>query len=296
MARACGVDAWSLRACADLLKNTFADWMEINPQRLGASLSFYTMLSVAPLLVLFIGIAGLFFGRPAAQGQIADQIKNVIGPQGSDVIQSLLARTASPSSNLVAAGIGILLLLFGASGVFVELHDSLNVVWGVRNASANGIKGTVKMRLSAFAMVLGVGFLLTVSLLLSAALAAIEKFFNAWMPLPGPVLQLINFGFSFLTITVLFALLYKVVPDIHIEWRDVGIGAAVTSLLFAIGKLLIGLYLGKASVGSAYGAAGSLVVFLVWVYYSAQIFLLGAEFTHVFAESRGSRAPVRKAA
>jgi membrane protein len=190
--------------------------------------------------------------------------------------------------------VGIVVLLFGASGVFVELRDSLNLVWGVKAHGSSGLSGMVKDRLSAFALVLGIGFLLTVSLLLSAAIAAAEKFFNGFMPVPSPVLHLANLLFSFVTITVLFALLYKVVPDVHIEWRDVWIGAAVTSLLFSVGKLLIGLYLGKASVGSAYGAAGSLVVFLVWVYYSAQIFLLGAEFTHIFAQEHGSHSPASK--
>jgi membrane protein len=286
----CKIGPLTIRSCADLFKKTFANWVDINAPRLGAALSFYTMLSVAPLMVLCISLAGLIFGAQAARGQIEAQIASVIGPQGSEVIQSLLAQTSKPSSNIAAAAIGLVTLLFGASGVFLELRDSLNLVWGVKYSTGSGFKGMLRYRFYAFALVLGIGFLLLVSLLLSAAIAAVEKFFAQIVPIPGPLLHVINLLVSFVTITILFGLLYKVVPDVHIEWQDVWIGAAVTSLLFSIGKLLIGLYLGKASVGSAYGAAGSLVVFLVWVYYSAQIFLLGAEFTRMFAESRGSRA------
>ena len=180
--------------------------------------------------------------------------------------------------------------------MFGELRDSLNLVWGVKGPrAARNLKGMIKFRFASFAMVLGIGFLLLVSLVLSAAIAAAGKLFGGYLPAPELVLHLGNIVFTFLAVTILFALLYKVVPDIHIEWRDVWIGAAVTSILFSVGKFLIGLYIGKASVGSAYGAAGSLVVFMVWVYYSAQIFFLGAEFTHVFAERHGSRAHIRAA-
>ena len=186
-------------------------------------------------------------------------------------------------------------MLFGASGVFGELRDSLDAVWGVKSTSGSGLMGMVKYRFVSFAMVLGIGFLLLVSLVLSAGIAAAGKFFQGYLPMPEPLLHLTSSLVTFIAVTILFALLYKFVPDIHIEWRDVIIGAAVTSLLFSIGKFLIGLYLGKASVGSAYGAAGSLVVFIVWVYYSAQIFFMGAEFTHVFAERHGSLAHQRAA-
>jgi membrane protein len=215
-----------------------------------------------------------------------------VGRQGGAVIQNLLLDSSRTASGIVWAVVGVFMLLFGASGVFGELRDSLNLVWGVK-ATGGGLRGMVRYRFVSFAMVVGIGFLLIVSLLVSTAIAAAGKFFEHFLPAPEALLHVGSTLISFLAVTVLFALLYKVVPDVHIEWQDVWIGAAVTSLLFSIGKFLIGLYLGKASVGSAYGAAGSLVVFLVWVYYSAQIFFLGAQFTHIFAERRGSRAQAR---
>jgi membrane protein len=277
------------------LKATAARWFDINAPRLGAALAFYTMLSIAPLLVVCIGIAGMVFGEKAAQDQIAYQIQNVVGYQSSQAIQTLLQRTGPPASGLAAATIGLFMLLFGASGVFGELRDSLNEVWGVKASNSSGIMGMIRYRFFSFAMVLGIGFLLLVSLILSAIIAAAGKVFAYYLPTPELVLHLITTVATFVMVTVLFALLYKVVPDIRIEWQDVWIGAAVTSSLFSLGKFLIGLYLGKASVGSAYGAAGSLVIFMVWVYYSAQIFFLGAEFTRTFAERHGSRAQLRAA-
>lgn len=276
-----------------LIKETASKWNDLNAPRLGAALAFYTTLSMAPLLVVCVSIAGLAFGAKAAGSQIVWQIQTVIGQQGGEVIESVLLDAAKPAHGIFAAAVGVFMLLFGASGVFGELRDSLNYVWGVKCAASGGWLGMVKYRFFSFAMVLGIGFLLLVSLVLSAAIAAAGKFLDRYLPAPEAVLHLGSIVISFLAVTVLFALLYKVVPDVRIEWQDVWIGAAVTSLLFSVGKLLIGLYLGKAGVGSAYGAAGSLVAFLVWVYYSAQIFFLGAEFTHTFAERHGSRAQAR---
>ena len=277
----------------ELLKGTVSSWNEIKAPRLGAALSFYTMMSLAPLLVVAIAIAGFVFGRQAAEGQIVWQIQDLVGTQGGEAIQTLLQHAGKASSGILATVLGVFTLLFGASGVFGELHDSLNMVWGVKSASGGGLMRMIKYRFVSFAMVVGIGFLLMVSLLLSALLAAAGKFFSGYLPVSEAVLHLANLGVSFVAFTVLFAILYKVVPDVRIEWQDVWIGGAVTSLLFSVGKFLIGLYLGKAAVGSAYGAAGSLVVFLVWVYYSAQILLLGAGFTHNFAERHGSRAQMR---
>ena len=287
------VEPVSANSVWELTKQTVAKWNEINAPRLGAALAFYTILSVAPLIVICIAIAGLIFGPKAAQDQIARQIQSVVGYQGGQVLQSLLQTAYKPASGIMAASFGFLTLLFGASGVFGELRDSLNTVWGVRATTTGGLMGMIKYRFFSFAMVLGIGFLLLVSLILSAAISAAGKFFQSYLPVPESALQVGSTVVTFLTVSVLFALLYKLVPDVRIYWRDVAIGAAVTALLFSIGKFLIGLYLGKASVGSPYGAAGSLVVFIVWVYYSAQIFFLGAQFTRVFAERHGSRADRR---
>ncbi|MBV9507218.1 MAG: YihY/virulence factor BrkB family protein [Acidobacteriia bacterium] len=278
------------------LKQAVASWSDINASHLGAALAFYSMLSMAPLLVISIGIAGLVFGRAAAQGQIVWQIQNLAGNEGAQTIQSLLQHVGNPSSGVLATLVGLIVLLFGASGVFAELHDSMNAVWGVKVVQGGGIWAMIRYRFFSFAMVLGIGFLLLVSLVVSAALAAAGKYLGGWLPVPAAILDGLNLLISVVAITILFALLFKIVPDVKIEWGDVWIGAAVTSLLFSTGKLLIGLYLGKAGVGSAYGAAGSLVVFLVWIYYSAQIFFLGAAFTRIFSERHGSRSPQRRAA
>jgi membrane protein len=263
------VEPVSGKSLWDLIKQTASSWSDINAPRLGAALAFYTLLSIAPLLVVCIGIAGLIFGAQAAQDQIAAQIANVVGWQNAETLQALLQHANKPAAGIAATVVGFLTLLFGASGVFGELRDSMNLVWGVKGTSGSGIVGMIKYRFVSFAMVLGIGFLLLVSLVLSAGIAAAGKFLQGRMPIPEPALHLTSTAVTFITVTVLFALLYKFVPDAHIEWGDVAIGAGVTSALFSIGKFLIALYLGKASVGSAYGAAGSLVVFIVWVYYSA---------------------------
>jgi membrane protein len=270
-----------------LVKTVFSRFMDLNVPRLGAALAYYTVFSMAPLLVVVVSIAGFAFGKQAAQGQIAWQIQNLVGPQGSQAIQALLAATQKPASGAIATALGIIVLFFGASGVFTELRDSLNFLWGVKTRGT-GFLGMVVARFFSFAVVLAVGFLLMVSLILSAILAAIGKYVGGYLPLSEPVMQLVTSAVTFAVITALFALLYKTVPDLPVAWNDVWIGAAVTSLLFTLGKFGIGLYLGKAAVGSPYGAAGSLVVFLAWVYYSAQIFFLGAEFTHLYATRHGS--------
>jgi membrane protein len=283
-------EPFQLKVVWELIRQTVSGWSRINAPRLGAALAFYTMWSIAPLLVLFLSIAALVFGPQAAQNQVADQMQNITGPAGGEAIQSLLAHAANAKHGAFAAEVGFLILLFGASGVFGELRDSLNLVWGIESTSNTGFMHMVRYRFFSFAMVLGVGFLLLVSLLVSAGIAAAGKLFQSYLPISEAALHLGSTLVTFATVTVLFALLYKLVPDAHIDWRDVWVGAAGTALLFAAGKLAIGLYLGRAGVGSAYGAAGSLVVFIIWVYYSAQIFFLGAVFTRIFAERRGSRA------
>lgn len=280
-----------IRALGALLGDTLWQWFNANAQRLGASLAFYSVFSMAPLLVVVVGIAGLVFGREAAEGQIVWQIRDLIGQQGAEVIQTMLQNANRPAAGLMATVIGLLVLLFGASAVFAELRSSLNMVWGVQAPATVGLVSIVKNRFFSFAMVVAIGFLLLVSLVVNAILSAAGTLMGGMLPVPEPVLQLVNTAISLAAITGLFALLYKMVPDVTIAWQDVMTGAFVTALLFSAGKLAIGLYLGKASIGSAYGAAGSVVVLLMWVYYSAQVFFLGAVFTRLYAERYGSRAP-----
>lgn len=278
----------TIKTILKLLEETFSEWSRHKAPRLGAALAYYTTLSLAPLVVVMIGLAGIFFGQEAARGQLVWQIQDLVGRDAAKAIEGMVKSAQTPSSGILATVIGTLTLLFGASVVFGELRDALNTVWGVPASEGLNILGEIRYRFFSFAMVLAVGFLLLVSLVLSTALAAIGKFFGSLLPTPEYVLHIANILLSFAVVTLLFALIYKVVPDVAIAWNDVWIGAAATSLLFSIGKFLIGLYLGKASVGSAYGAAGSLVVILVWVYYSAQIFFFGAEFTQVYANKFGS--------
>ncbi len=275
---------------SELFQETFSEWNKHDAQRMGAALSYYTLFSLAPLLMIAISVAGLVFGEKAAQGHIFWQIRDLLGDQGAGAVESMLASARQPATGILASIIGLLTLFFGASGVFAELRGALNHIWDVRTPSSSGLFGLVRDRFIYFAIVLGSGFLLLVSLVLSAVLAAAGRFSSQFLPIPEPLLHIITLVISFSVITLLFALIYKILPDEQIAWQDVWIGSAVTALLFTIGKLLIGLYLGKSTVASAYGAAGSLVIVLVWVYYSAQIFYFGAEFTHVYAHRRGSQA------
>jgi membrane protein len=277
----------SPKAIWDLLTETFNGWSEDKAPRLGAALAYYTIFSLAPLLVIVIGIAAFVFGREAAQGQVLGQLQGLLGEEGGKAIQSMIQNaTQNKATGVLATLIGIATLLFGASGVFGELQDALNTVWGVKPKPGRGILGVVKQRFLSFAMVAGIAFLLLVSLTVSTALAALGKFMAGLFQ--TELLHVLNFVLSFAVITFLFAMIYKLLPDARIAWTDVWIGAVVTALLFTIGKFAIGLYLGKSSVASAYGAAGSLVIVLVWIYYSAQILFFGAEFTEVYARRYGS--------
>jgi membrane protein len=280
---------WSdLKIWWTLLKDTFQKWSTDKAPRLGAALSYYTVFSLVPLLILTIAIAGLVFGKDAAQQAMMGQIESLVGPQSAAAIQQMLEIAQKPSSGALASLIAIGTLLLGASGVFAQLQDALNTVWGVEPKTGRGIWGVIKDRFFSFMAVLGTGFLLLVSLVLSAALAAFGKLFLSSLPGQETALHVANFAISFGVITLLFAMMFKLLPDAKIVWHDVWIGAGITSLLFTVGKFLIGMYLGKADVGSAYGAAGSLVILLVWVYYSSQILLFGAEFTSVYANRYGS--------
>jgi membrane protein len=268
-----------------LLKKTYRNWSDHHAPRLGASVAFYTLLSFAPLLIVTLAVIALVLDQQRAQAGLIDQARQMIGDRGADTVKALLSNAQKPSSGLIASIIAFATLLFGASGVFAELRDALNIIWDAEPTNESGLLGMIKQRLFSFGMVLSVGFLLLVSLIISAGLELLGKFFSHLLPLPAFVFHLINFAVSFIVIAVLFALLFKFVPARRISWRDVWVGAIGTAVLFTIGKFLLGFYLGKASVGSAYGAAGSLVAVVVWVYYSAQIFFFGAEFTRVYADA-----------
>jgi membrane protein len=272
-----------------LIKAAVSSWSDDYAQSMGAALAYYTVFSVAPLLLCVISIAGFIFGADAARNEIFGQLQGLMGQQGASAVEGLLASANKPAQGIAATTIGAVLLLVGATTVFAELQDSLDRIWRAPKRKKGGIWNLLRTRLLSFGMIMGIGFLLTVSLLISTALAALGKwwgpFFAGWEVLA----HILNFLISFAFITVLFAMIYKIMPRVKVDWMDVWIGAAVTALLFTIGKFLIGLYIGKSGMTSAFGAAGSLVVVLVWVYYSAQIFLLGAEFTWAYALTFGSR-------
>lgn len=273
----------SLKKLISLGKETYSRWSDHEAPRLGASVAFYSILSFAPLLVLITGVIGLVFGAESAHGTLVNEARQVIGDRGADAVDSLLKNAQKPASGIFASIIAFITLLFGASGVFMELEAALNIMWDAPKKNTSGFMAMIKERLFSFGMVLTVGFLLLVSLLLSAGLAYVGHTFGQAVPLPPFVPQIINFIVSFAIVSALFALMFKYVPNVKVPLRDVIAGAIGTALLFTIGKFLLGMYLGKASVGSTYGAAGSLVAVVVWIYYSAQIFFFGAEFTRVYA-------------
>jgi membrane protein len=256
---------------------------------MGAALSYYTVFSLAPLLIIVIGIAGLVFGEEAARGAIVGQLQGLLGDQGGRAINELVDNAGKTGTGIVATIVGVVTLLFGASGVFVELQDDLDRIWKAPPRVGAGIMNFIRARLLTFGMVLAIAFLLLVTLVVHAALAALGKYWGGILEGMEWLLQLINFLISFGVVTVLFAMIYKILPNLRIEWDDVWIGAIATAFLFTLGKFLIGLYLGKSAVASSYGAAGAVVILLIWMYYSAQAFLLGAEFTYLFAHHYGSR-------
>lgn len=281
----------NLKQLGELIRKSAVAWIDDYAPSMGAALAYYTLLSAAPLLIITIAVAGLFFGQEAAQGEIVAQIQGLIGREGAIVVQGLLKSASDPAQDIFAMVVSIITLVIGATTVFAELQSDLDRIWRVpAPAKENNILNLLRSRLLSFGLVLGLGFLLLVSLIVSAAIAALGKWwngiFNGWEVL----LHALEFSVSLASSTLLFAMIYKIMPRARIAWRDVWIGAAVTALLFGSGKFLIGLYLGKAGVASGFGAAGSLVVLLVWVYFAAQIFLLGAEFTWVYSHEYGSNA------
>jgi membrane protein len=273
-----------------LTKQSISSWSEDYAPSMGAALSYYTLFSITPLLMIVISIAGLLFGADAVRGVIFAQLQSLMGEEGAKAIQEMLSSASRPSTGGFAAMVSVIGLLIGATTVFNELQSDLDRIWRVpARIKSSGLWTLLRTRLLSFGMILGVIFLLTISLVTSAALAALGKWwggwFGSWETLAHVLDLIINFGL----LTLIFALIYKMIPRVHVSWHDVWTGAAVTALLFTIGKFLIGLYLGKSDVTSSFGAAGSLVIMIVWVYYSAQIFLFGAEFTWVYANMYGSR-------
>ncbi len=272
-----------------VVKQAFSEWSSDKCPRLGAALSYYTVFSLAPVLILVIAVAGIFLGREAAQGQIVKELGGLLGLEASKMVQDAILKAGQSDGGLRASVIGIVTLLVGATGVMVELQDALNTVWKVLPKPGGGVKRFVRARLVALALVLSIGFLLLVSLVMSAGLEVVSSW--AGGILPGWVIfgYLLNYGISIGVIALFFALLFKLLPDAKVAWKDVWFGALLTSLLFHLGKYLIALYIGRASVASTFGAAGSLAVVLVWIYYSSQILLLGAEVTRAYANRYGSK-------
>jgi membrane protein len=279
---------WSFATLKHLFATAYSEWSKDEAPRMGASLAYYTILSLAPLLVIAIAIAGFVFGNEAVQGRIVSEIGGLVGTEGARAIETMIrGASGQKSEGLFASLLGVLTLFFGAASVVVELRTDLRKIWKVPQSTATGIKAQIKQESFAFALVIGTGFLLLVSLLVSTAISAAEKFFSDLLPIPGVVLQTVNVLVSLAIFTGLFAVIFKVLPNVPVPWSDVWFGAAVTAILFSVGKLLIGMYLGRAGFGSTFGAAGSLVVVLVWVYYSAQILFFGAELTQVYAREHG---------
>jgi membrane protein len=273
-----------------LITRSVSAWMDDYAPSMGAAIAYYTLFSIAPLLVIVIAISGVVFGAEAAQNAIVAQLEGLIGHEGAVAIQGLIRSASEPGRGATAAIVGAVTLFIGATSVFAELQSALDRIWEVpAGKKASGIWQLIRQRLLSFGMILVLGLLMLVSLVVSAALAAFGRWWGAFFGDWETMLHAVNLFVSFAVVTGLFAAIYKIMPRAEIAWRDVWIGAVVTALLFTIGKFLIGLYLGKSGVTSGFGAAGSMVVLLVWVYYSAQIFLLGAEFTWVYAHASGSR-------
>ncbi len=278
-----------------LLKLSFRDWKEDKASRLSAALAYYTIFSLAPMLLIILAVTSLFWSRDAVQTQVLNQVEGLVGAEGRTFISDLLTSATSPTGGILGTIVGVVTLVFGALGVFNELHNALNTIWEVeeeeetKSGFIEGLKKIIFGRLLSFGMILGIGFLLLVSLVISAGISAMQETVGNAVPLSEILLQILNLVISIGVITVLFALIFKFLPDAEIAWRDVWLGAFVTALLFSLGKFLIGLYLGNSTVGSSFGAAGSLVLLLLWIYYSAQILLFGAEFTQIYANKFGSK-------
>jgi membrane protein len=282
----------TLKEFFTLLKEAAAAWQADNAPRLSASLAYYALFSLAPAIMIALAVAGFAFGREAAEDRLFFQIVQWVGPESAEMIQTLLASLDRPGSNLLLAAVGLAAVFYGASNLFGQLGDALNTVWNVAPDPDQGTMAFIKNRLSAFAMVLTVGILLLISLFVSAAITTVDGYFAHLVPQIVNwvlVLRVVDLLLSFLLITVLVAAIYKILPNVTIAWRDVWVGASVTAFFFTLSKFLVGLYLGYSGVASAYGAAGSIILLMLWIYYMAQVFLFGAEFTYVYSNTHGSR-------
>jgi membrane protein len=289
-----GPDAVMRRKYWQLARKSVDEFFEDSPFQLAAALSFYTVLSLSPLVLIVVAAAGLVWGEQPVRSELLNQIRELTGDAGAETVRTVLESTTISGQSIGSMILGIITLLFGATTVFAQLQSSLNQIWDVKTAvktvTRRGLLWSlIRTRLLSLTLVLAVGFLLLVSLVVSAALAAFQAYLSRAFPGGGTLWQILNFLVSLLVISVLIAMVYRVLPDVRLDWPDVWVGAVTTSLLFGVGKFLIGLYLGRASIGSSYGAAGSLVVFLVWVYYSSLIMFFGAEITFVYAQDRRNR-------
>jgi membrane protein len=285
----------SLRAAYALFREACSGWVEDHASSLGAALAFYTVFSLAPVLIIAISVVGLVFGQKAAEGEYSRQLQALVGSTGARAIQAIIRSASRPALGIIAGTFGVGTLLAGASGAFVELHDALNKIRRVQRRSESILLGVIRERVLSFSLVLCLGFLLLASLAVSSALGAVGNFMAPLLPWHVFLLESVNFLLLLGVIALLLAMIFKYLPDTEIAWSDVWVGAAVASLLLTTGKALMGLYLARSSVASAYGAAASLVIILTWVYYSAQMFLLSAEVTHVYSYKHGSRAVRRPA-
>lgn len=282
----------TLEALWFITRETVREWNEDRVPRLGAALAFYSVMSLGPLLLIVVAVAGVMFSHETVSTYLLAEIRSLVGERGARAVQGILAHGHSHDTGMVATFIGIATLVISSTGFFAQLQDALNAIWNVDTSTSTHWTMFIRKRILSFTMILGIGLLLLIGLVISAALSGVSA--AAASTLPGFVMNIINLVVSYLVITLLFGMIYKFLPDVEIKWRDVAIGAAMTAFLFETGKFLIGLYLGRSAFGSAYGAAGSLIVLLVWIYYSTQIFFLGAEFTQVYARYMGAQIKLKK--
>ena len=276
----------SLLGWVSLCKKAVYSWLDDRAPTMGAAIAYYTVFSLAPMLVMVIAVAALAFGQKAAEGALFGELAEVVGPESAGAVQAMLKSASSTRSGIIATAIGIGTLLIAATGVFGELQSALNVIWKAPASGSLGVWYLLKSRLLRLSMILVIGFLLLVSLVISAALAVLSDYLDRLLPGLAIILHIVHQTFSFALTTVLFGTIFKILPDSSVEWKDVWLGAAVAALLFTVGKHLISLYIGSSNIASAYGAAGALIIVLVWVYYSAQILLFGAEFAKAYGDQR----------